>query len=68
MWQSNAEQRGLLDDTCLAAEVEEEAIWVQETLTAVLNQYAKPVRVTPRSKRWWNRDVKGAREAYCQAR
>ena len=68
MWQSNAEQRGLLDDICLAAEVEEEAIWVQETLTAVLDQYAKPVRVTPRSKRWWNRDVKEARETYCQAR
>ena len=28
----------------------------------------QPVRVTPRSKGWWNRDVKGARGAYCQAR
>ncbi|KAJ5453717.1 uncharacterized protein N7458_004673 [Penicillium daleae] len=68
MWQANAEQRGLLDDACSVAEVEGEAVWVQEKLTAVLDQYAKPVRVTPRSKRWWNRDVKGARGAYCQAR
>jgi ribonuclease HI len=68
MWQANAERRGLLDDACSVTEVEGEAVWIQETLTAVLDQYAKPVRVTPRSKRWWNRDVKWAREAYCQAR
>ena len=68
MWQAEAERRELLNDACSSADVEEQAIWVQETLTAVLDRYAKPVRVTPRSKRWWNRDVKEAREAYCQAR
>jgi hypothetical protein len=68
MWQLNAGQRVLLDDICLAAQVEEEAIWVQETLTAVLDQYAKPVTVTLRLKRWWNRSVTEAREAYSHAR
>jgi hypothetical protein len=51
MWQAEAERRELLNDACSSADVEEEAIWVQETLTAVLDRHAKPVRVTPRSKR-----------------
>lgn len=46
MLQANAEQKGLLDDAFSVAEVEGEAIWVQETLTVVLDQSAKPVRVT----------------------
>jgi hypothetical protein len=65
-WQANA--RAQLNDTCSADELTCEAIWIQETLTAVLNQHAKPIRVTPRSKRWWNHEIKEAREVYSQAR
>ena len=68
MWQTKAKQRALLGDPCSVADVEEEAVWMQETLTEVLDQHAKPVRVTPRSKRWWKEDIKRARQAYSQAR
>lgn len=52
----------------MVADVAEEAVWIQKTLTTVLNQHAKPIRVTPRSKRWWGPAIKEAREGYCQAR
>ena len=43
-------------------------MWIQETLTATLNQYAKLVQVSPRSKHWWNQEVKEACTAYSHAR
>ena len=67
-WEANAEQRTPLDDTCSLVDVAEEAAWIQETLSMVLNQHAKPIRVSPRSKRWWSTEIKEAREVYCQAR
>jgi ribonuclease HI len=67
-WQTYAEQRDQLSDTCSVDDLTTEAIWAQETLTAVLNQHAKPVRVTPRSKRWWSQEIRDAREDYSQAR
>jgi hypothetical protein len=67
-WEENVEQRTPLDDTCSLADVAEEATWIQETLTAALNQHAKPIRVTPRSKRWWSPEIKEACEVYGQAR
>ena len=67
-WQAYSEQRTQLDDTCSADELAGEAVWIQETLTAVLDQHAQPVWVTPRSKRWWNQEIKDARGVYCQAR
>lgn len=45
-----------------------EATCIQENLTIILNQRAKPARVSPRSKRWWNQEIKDARTAYNHAR
>jgi hypothetical protein len=67
-WQAYAKERHQLNDRCSAYDLTIEATWIQETLTIALNQHAKPVRVTPRSKRWWNQEIRDAREEYCQAR
>ena len=45
-----------------------EAIWIQDTLTEALNQHAKPIQLTPYSKRWWGTQVKEARGTYARAR
>jgi hypothetical protein len=67
-WHTYAEQMNQLSDTCSTHDLASEATWVQETLTVVLNQHAKPIRVNPRSKRWWNQEIRDARENYGQAR
>ena len=67
-WQIQAQERPWLGDSCLAEDLAREATWIQESLTITLNQHAKPVRVSPRSKRWWNQEIKDARTAYNHAR
>jgi hypothetical protein len=41
---------------------------VEEALTEILNQYAKPIKLSPFSKRWWSQEIKEARRDYAQAR
>ena len=67
-WQTRAQSQPYLGDTCSAEDLAGEAIWIQETLTAVLNQHAKQLRVTPQSKRWWGPEIKEARRTYSHAR
>src|SRR5699024_8952302 len=63
-----AQERTQLDDTCSMEDLTREAVWIQENLTGILNQHARPVRITPRSERWWNQEIKEARTAYSRAR
>uniref|UniRef100_A0A093VF66 Putative RNA-directed DNA polymerase from transposon X-element n=1 Tax=Talaromyces marneffei PM1 TaxID=1077442 RepID=A0A093VF66_TALMA len=42
-----------LTDDCSLRDVEREAKWIEQSLTDVLRQYAKPIRLCARSKRWW---------------
>ena len=67
-WQTRAQSQPYLGDTCSAEDLAGEAIWIQETLTAVLNQHAKQLRVTPQSKHWWGPEIKEARRTYSHAR
>lgn len=67
-WQKRAQSRPCLGDTCSTEDLAGEAIWIREALTAVLNQHAKQLRVTPQSKRWWGPEIKQARRTYSQAR
>jgi len=57
-----------LGDSCSSEDLAGEAIWIQEALTAVLDQHAKQLRVTPLSKRWWGTEIKEARRIYSHAR
>src|SRR5699024_8586358 len=67
-WQARTESRPCLGDSCSSEDLAGEAIWIQEALTAVLNQHAKQLRVTPLSKRWWGTEIKEARRTYSHAR
>jgi hypothetical protein len=67
-WRGLAARRPGLTDEATPVDVEEEAIWVQETLTTVLNQHAKPVRVTVWSKRWWGKEIKESRRAFARVK
>ena len=67
-WKENSENRSLIDNLFNNDDLENEAIWLQEMLTKTLDLYAKPLRITAYSKRWWNSTVKEARFKYSQAR
>src|SRR5699024_9070943 len=67
-WQTRTESRPCLGDSCSSEDLAGEAIWIQEALTAVLNQHAKQLRVTPLSKRWWGMEIKETRRTYSRAR
>ena len=67
-WKSNGEGRPALTDGCVQSDVAEEAAWIQATLTEVINQHARQLRVTAYSKRWWGPRVKSERRLYGQAK
>ena len=67
-WQIQAQERSWLGDSCLAEDLAREATWIQKSLTIILNQHTKPVQVSPRSKHWWNQEIKDAHTAYNHAR
>ncbi|OJJ85453.1 uncharacterized protein ASPGLDRAFT_1353543 [Aspergillus glaucus CBS 516.65] len=46
-WQTRAQSRPYLGETCSAEDLAGEAIWIQEALTTVLNRHAKQLRVIP---------------------
>ena len=50
------------------SEIEREVQWIQETVTDVLDKHTQPIRITPRSKRWWNKKVKESRKAFLRER
>jgi endonuclease/exonuclease/phosphatase family metal-dependent hydrolase len=67
-WNALAARQPALLDSCSRTDVEKEAVWLQSTLTQVLNEHAKPVRITPFSKRWWGPQVKNSRQTYARAK
>jgi ribonuclease HI len=67
-WEEKAAQRMRLSDSCSSESVVEEAEWLQSTLTEVLNQNAKALRVSAFSKRWWNAEIKEKRRQFARAR
>jgi hypothetical protein len=67
-WKDLIAYRSMLSDSCTEGDIAVEAIWIQDTLTEVLNQYAKPIQLTPYSKRWWGTEVKEARGVYARTR
>jgi len=45
-------------------QVESEAIWIQESLEAVLDRHAPRKVAHARSKRWWTNDIKQSRQLF----
>jgi hypothetical protein len=50
-WNLLTENRDIINYNSSKIEIEEEAIWLETSLTQVLNTHAKPLRITPYSKR-----------------
>src|SRR5271156_5828740 len=67
-WQYLALNRPIIGCNSREEDLENEATWIEESLTRVLNQHAKALRVTAYSKRWWNSEVQEARSRYAKAR
>ena len=67
-WKDLTACRSLLSDSSTEGDIAMEAIWIQDTLTEVLNQHAKPIKLTPYSKRWWGTQVTEARRVYARVR
>ena len=40
--------------------------WIKDKLTDLFNKYTKVMRVTPYSKRWWNKNVAQARKVWAR--
>jgi hypothetical protein len=67
-WQETAINRPLIDDLSSKEDLENEAIWIEKTLIDTLNLYAKSLRITAYSKRWWNSTIQKTRLKYAQAK
>jgi ribonuclease HI len=67
-WIDVAQNRQLLGTKTTTAELEAEAHWIQASLTAVLDTYARREPVHARSKRWWTAEIKLKRSGFCRAR
>ena len=67
-WLKKVQNRGLISKSSSQKDLENEAVFIQETLIIVLDETAKKLRITAYSKRWWNNTVKEARLKYSQAR
>jgi hypothetical protein len=62
LWRELAKGRAHLDAECTADEVEREAAWCLEPMGNILDAATKKIGICPRSKRWWNADIKKRRK------
>jgi hypothetical protein len=56
------ERRNLDEEECTTKDIEDEAKWLEETLTKVLDKFAPVSRVCSKWKPWWNEHVREARK------
>jgi hypothetical protein len=68
LWLTASETRPTLDDFSFCEDIESETLWIEETLTNILNQKARRIRLCARSKRWWNDTFDAKRKAVSQAK
>lgn len=66
-WNMTARARPPLTDKCSPGDVEDEAEWIESTLTEILGKHCKPIRLCARSKRWWGPLTIKARGVYITA-
>jgi hypothetical protein len=68
LWLIASETRPTLDDFNFCEDIESETLWIEETLTNILNQKARWIRLCARSKCWWNDTIDAKRKAVSQAK
>jgi hypothetical protein len=57
-----------LGPQCTKEELDQEVNWIENTLTGIFNQFARPIRITPLFKRWWTPEVQEARTEYARVK
>jgi ribonuclease HI len=67
-WAQASIQRSILSRQSSIEDLSAEACWIQDTLSSILNQFAKPVVLTPFSKRWWDSSLQKLRQQYTHTR
>jgi hypothetical protein len=68
LWLTASKTRPTLDDFSFCEDIESETLWTEETLTNILNQKARWIRLCARSKRWWSDTIDANRKAVSQAK
>lgn len=63
-WEDLKRDRSSITSTSIQIELGEEAEWVGELLTNILNRHFKLLRVCAGSKRWWSIDLKQSRAEF----
>jgi hypothetical protein len=56
-WTVLLADRQSLEDDSSRAELEEEAVRIQQATIEILNKHAKKITLCARSKRWWNEEI-----------
>jgi hypothetical protein len=62
-----SEIRPTLDDFSFCEDIESETLWIEETLTNILTQKARLIRLCARSKHWRNDSIDAKHKAVSQA-
>ena len=65
-WTKQTQNRPILEGSSTQQDLDKEVEWVELLLTDILNTHCKKVRVTPFSKRWWNKEVAEARKTWAK--
>jgi hypothetical protein len=63
-WHSRCSGRPVLDTSSTPDDIQNEAEWIWEQLTEMLNKYARKIKIMARSKRWWGPEIKAVHQQY----
>lgn len=67
-WHQAAAERSWMIEGSLKDDIEREAEWIEFTLTEILDKNATQIRVTGRSKRWWNTEIEAKQNEHGRTR
>ena len=62
------EERATLSDFSTKDDVRGEIDWIQGSLVKLLNKETKRITICARSKRWWNEEIRAARQMVARAK
>ena len=65
-WARSTQNRHIIDNSCTQQDLDEKVSWTESLLTNILNTHCKTIRVTPFSKKWWNKEVAEAHKIWAR--
>jgi hypothetical protein len=61
-WHSRCSGHPVLNTSSIPDNVQNEAEWIWEQLTEMLDKYARKIKIMARSKRWWGPEIKAVHQ------